>query len=585
MNLVLFDDRGQRSTHPMRADDQRVFTASRGGIVEGQRYSFSLDEGPDLPDPASRWQPDGVHAPSAVWDPNRSAWTDADWTGIKREDLVIYELHVGAFTDEGTFAAIVPRLASLRTLGITAIELMPVGQFPGTRNWGYDGVYWFAVQDSYGGPRELQTLIDQCHAAGIAVILDVVYNHLGPEGNYLGRFGPYLTDHHRTPWGSAINYDDRDSDFVRDFVLQNVRQWVRHFHVDGLRLDAVQAIVDAGPRHILADIKSAAEDEGTKRGWPAYVIAESALNDVRLLHKQEAGGHGLDAQWSDDFHHSVHALLTGERDGYYADFQSPAALVKALNDTFVLDGCYSSFLGRRHGGRADNLPGDRFVVSIQTHDQVGNRALGDRLSTTLQPAQLRLAASLLLLSPHLPLLFMGEEYGETRPFPFFCDFGDPLFQEATRRGRREEFAGFTWGEIPDPQCEATFRSAKLTWAWSEGSWNAGLYHLYMDLLLARRTWPALRDYRHRTAQTVSSKTGATLLRLTRGHPEQPAHQIHACFNLTSMVAALPADWSRNRSVLLTTAATRYGGSATTPTATGALAPFECRVLRLNEENR
>lgn len=585
VDLILIDAGGGRSVHAMNGRDH-LFTVSCANIAEGQRFAYSLNGGNELPDPASRWQPDGVHGPSAVWDPRQMSWTDSDWSGIKREDLVIYELHVGSFTAEGTFAAIIPRLEALRSLGVTAIELMPLGQFPGTRNWGYDGVQWFAVQNSYGGPRELQRLVDACHSAGLAVILDVVYNHVGPEGNYLDRFGPYFTDHHRTPWGNAINYDDRESDNVRDFVLQNVRQWIRDFHMDGLRLDAVQAIVDASPRHILADIKSVADEEGIKRGWPVLVIAESSLNDVRLLHSPENGGYGLDAQWNDDFHHAVHVLLTDEREGYYADFGTPVAhLVKALTQTFVYDGCYSAFLGRHRGGPAGDLPGDQFIVSVQTHDQIGNRALGDRLSTLLQPAQLRLAASLMLLSPHVPLLFMGEEYGETRPFPFFCDFGDPQLQDSVRRGRRAEFAGFVWGDFPDPQSEATYLSAKLTWSWPEGSWNAGLRQLYTDLLVARRAWSALRDFRNRTAQSISTAAGATLLRLIRGDACQPAAQIEACFNLTAMVTELPTEWTRGRSILLTTAATRYGGSARNPSVDDPLAPFECRVLRMTEEKR
>lgn len=580
VQLVLFDHQGRRSAQGMRPAEHGGFTFTAGGIAEGQRYAFSLDGGKDVPDPASRWQPDGVHAPSAVWNPAGSPWSDSGWRGISREDLVIYELHVGTFTREGTLGAIVPRLESLRELGITAIELMPLAQFPGLRNWGYDGTFWYAVQNSYGGPRELQRLVNTCHAAGMAVMLDVIYNHLGPEGNYLGEFGPYFTDRHHTPWGRALNYDDRGSDEVREFVLNNVRQWVRDFHVDGLRLDAVHSIYDTSARHILGEIKRVADEEAARRGFPVQIIAESNLNDVRLLHPPELGGYGLDAQWSDDFHHAVHTLLTGEREGYYADFHSPAEqLVKALNDTFVYDGQYSPARGRRHGAPAGDLSGDRFVVSIQTHDQVGNRARGERLSGLVEPAQLRLAAALMLLSPHVPMLFMGEEYGEERAFPFFCDFGDPDLQEAVRRGRREEFAEFGWsGEIPDPQEERTFLASQLTWSWPDESWKGGLRRLYHDLLAARRTWPALRDFRHRTAELLSTTGGGPLLGFVRGDPAHPARQIVVRFNLGPTEIPLPAERVANRSVLLSTESPRYGGTKIAGIPPASLSPFEGLVL-------
>jgi maltooligosyltrehalose trehalohydrolase len=491
------------------------FTLTREGIDEGQRYAYRLDGGPPRPDPASRWQPEGVHKPSAVFDASAFDWDEGGWTGIARQDLVIYELHVGTFTPEGTLDTVVPRLASLRELGVTAVELMPVAQFPGTRNWGYDGVHPFAVQDSYGGPRALQRLVAACHRAGLAVLLDVVYNHLGPEGNYLAEFGPYFTDRYHTPWGEAINFDGRGSDFVRQFVLDNVRYFARDFRVDGLRLDAVHAIFDFSARHILADVKQAAQEEAQRLGRPVHVIAESNLNDIRHLDPPARGGCGLDAQWSDDFHHSVHTLLTGERGGYYADFGLPEHLVKALKQTFVYDGCYSLFRDRRHGAPAGDHQGDCFVVAVQNHDQVGNRARGDRFGTLLSPAAQRLAAGLLLLAPHVPLLFMGEEYGETRPFPFFCSHLDPHVAQATRDGRRAEFAEFGWPEeIPDPQDAATFQSAKLSWSWSGDPARAGLRRLYADLLLARKRWPSLRDFVHRRARLLDAQH----------QPESPARE-------------------------------------------------------------
>ncbi len=541
----------------------------RHGIAEGQRYAYSLDGGPPRPDPASLWQPDGVHAASAVFNPRAFQWRDAGWSGIANSDLVIYELHVGTFTPAGTFAAMIPRLPSLVELGVTAIELMPVNQFPGSRDWGYDGVQWRAVQNTYGGPRGLQQLVDACHQAGLAVILDVVHNHLGPEGNYLPEFGPYFSSRFRTPWGEGMNYDDVGSDAVRELVLSSVRQWIRDFHVDGLRLDAVHAIHDISPRHLLADIKAAADEAAAERGWPAHVIAESDLNDVRLLRPPAAGGYGLDAQWCDDFHHCVHCLLTGESEGYYADYPEPAEqLAQALNHSFVYDGCYSVFRDRRHGAPAGDISGERIVIAVQTHDQVGNRARGERLHRLVGPAQGRLAAGLLLLAPHTPLLFMGEEYGETRPFLYFCDFGDAALRDAVRLGRQQEFTAFRWqGPVPDPLDPATFESSKLTWSWSKDARQAGLRRLYRELLAGRRVWPPVTDFRHRRAQLLA---GGNLLRLLRGDPQQPAEQLLALFNLSGERQPLPQD-VRRLNLLIRSEEERFGGAG----AGGeSLAPWE-----------
>jgi maltooligosyltrehalose trehalohydrolase len=578
VDLVLFAEGGPNESIPLAAGARGFFSCVRTGIVEGQRYAYRLDGGPQRPDPASRWQPDGVHHPSAVWFPGQFPWTDAGWGGVRRENLVIYELHVGTFTREGTFDAIVPRLAALRDLGITAIELMPVSQFPGDRGWGYDGVHPFAVQNSYGGPRGLQRLVDACHERGLGVILDVVYNHLGPEGNYAAEFGPYFSDHHHTPWGGAVNFDDRGSDPVRAFVLQNVRQWVRDFHLDGLRLDAIDAICDFGAVHILREIKTAAADEARRPGRPFHVIAESCLNDVRVLDDIEHGGYGLDAQWNDDFHHSVHALLTGEQHGYYADFGETGHLVKALNQTFVNDGGYSRFRDRRHGAPIGDHSGDRFVVSIQNHDQIGNRAQGDRFGTLLSAAGQRLAAGLLLLAPHVPLLFMGEEYGETRPFPFFCSFSDQALIAAVRRGRREEFAQFNWqGEVPDPQSKRIFASAELSWSWPEGSRQAGLRRLYRDLLAARRTIPALGDFRHRTAG-MTGTGDERLLRLRRGAENTGAPIVEIWFNLSDRPGRIPADSIAPARKLLVSESREYGGARDGSQEENVLLPFEFVIL-------
>lgn len=588
---------------PMERELSGYFMQETVGIGEGQRYGFRVDHGPLRPDPASRWQPEGVHRPSAVFCPEHFFWTDHDWSGVPREELVIYELHVGTFTPEGTFDAIIPRLESLRELGITAIELMPVAQFPGDRNWGYDGVHPFAVQNSYGGPQGLQNFINACHHAGLAVILDVVFNHLGPEGNYLGEFGPYFTDRYHTPWGSAVNFDQPGCDGVRAFVLENVRYWVRDFHVDGLRLDAVHAIFDSSPRHILLAIKETAAYEADLRGWPVHVIAESNQNDVRLLDPPEtgcgwsdawstdggaapapsvSGGCALDAMWSDDFHHAVHALLTGERFGYYADYGQPEQLVKALNRTFVFDGCYSEHRGCRYGTEVGHRPGDHFVVSIQNHDQVGNRAWGDRFGTLLSPAQQRLAAGLLLLSPHVPLLFMGEEYGETRMFPFFSSFGDPALTEAVRKGRQEELAKFGWQEdFPDPDALLTFEFAKLNWAWPDGSAEAGLRRLYHELLHARRRWPALKDFCSRRAERLPGRMSPGVLRFVRGgHQPDEKGALVAYFNLNRDPQPLPDTGETGcccSMCLLSSEDRNYGGSRTPACPLDVLLPFEFQV--------
>jgi maltooligosyltrehalose trehalohydrolase len=371
VDLVLIDG-DARTVHAMIREERGLFHVDKPNILSGQRYAYRLNGGPERPTPASRWQPDGVDRPSAALRTDEFTWTDERWTGGSPQELVFYELHVGTFTPEGTFEAVIPRLRSLYELGVTAIELMPVGEFSGMRNWGYDGVHPYAPQHSYGGPHGLQRLVNACHRQGLALFLDVVYNHIGPEGGYLAEFGPYCTDRYRTPWGAAINYDDRGSDAVREFVLDNVTMWIEDYHVDGLRLDAVHAMYDLGARHILHDIKMAADSAA--RGRPVYIVAESDLNDVRPLLAPDRGGYGLDAQWSDDFHHMVHPILTGERRGYYADYGKPEQLPQVPEETFVVNGGYSVHRDRCHGGSDGGLPGDRFVVCIQNHDQVGNRA-------------------------------------------------------------------------------------------------------------------------------------------------------------------------------------------------------------------
>ena len=436
-------------------------TISNIGV--GTRYYYLLHEKLQRPDPASRFQPEGVHGPSEIIDPLGFHWTDDQWKGLPLEHYIIYELHPGTFTKTGTFDDIIPFLPYLRDeVGITAIELMPVAQFPGERNWGYDGTYLFAPHNTYGGPRGLHRLVNACHDAGLAVVLDVVYNHLGPEGNYWGDFGPIFTDHYHTPWGNAINYDGPHSDAVRDLIISNAVYWIRDYHIDALRLDAIHSIFDFSAKHILQDITEAVHAEGEKTGRTVQVIAESDLNDARIISPGTKGGYGLDGQWNDDFHHGLHALVTGERQGYYQDFGTLDHLATAYRKHFVLSGQYSHHRQRQHGNSASHLSPSSFIVYAQNHDQIGNRAQGDRLSTLIPFSAQQVIAAATLLSPFVPLLFMGEEYGERAPFQYFIDHGDSHLIEAVRRGRLAEFKPFGWKNIPDPYDLKTFDISKLT---------------------------------------------------------------------------------------------------------------------------
>lgn len=576
--LVLYDFATITGEVVMLPDECGSFVSPAMNVVDGQRYGVRLDRHVVRPDPATRWQPEGVHLPSATWFPDQFEWHDACWRGVRQSELVIYELHVGAFTAEGTLDAIVPRLRDLVDLGITAIELMPIAQFPGGRNWGYDGVHPFCVQNTYGGPQGLQHLVDECHRVGIAVILDVVYNHLGPEGNYLNEFGPYFTERYHTPWGMAFNFDQPGCEGVRSFVLENARYWIRDFHIDGLRLDAVHAIFDLSPSHILQEIKGVSEEEGIRRGWPAHVIAESDENDTRLLNPR-GHGLGLDAIWNDDFHHSVYALLSGERHGYYVDYGHPTHLAKALNQSFVYDGCHSTYRGRGHGTSANHLAGDRFIVCLQNHDQVGNRVHGDRIGSRISTSQQRLAAGLLLLSPYIPLLFMGEEYAETRPFPYFCSFLDTALVESIVQGRHAEHAGSDLLDLTlNPQSEATFASATLRWDWPGDSHAAGIRRLYRDLLAARRMWPVFRDFSNRHADLLPNPESAPVLRLIRGSKSSEAPgSIVALFNLTDQPQPLQPAWRGRSPLLLTSEARRYRGGRGRTDPLDVLMPHEFHV--------
>ncbi len=461
------------------------------GVEPGARYRYRLDDAVERPDPASRYQPEGVYGPSQVTDPFFH-WEDAGWTGLPLERQIIYELHVGTFSPQGTMDAVIPFLDGLKDLGITSLELMPVAQFPGERNWGYDGAYPFAVQNSYGGPGALKRLVNACHVRGLSVILDVVYNHLGPEGNYLGDFGPYFGDSYQTPWGAAINFDGPESDEVRRFFIENALYWVGECRLDALRIDAVHGIRDFSAKPFLEELGEVIGDFSERHRRKIHLIAESDLNDARVIRSPERGGYGLDAQWNDDFHHALHALLTGERNGYYQDFGSVDDFKRALSEGYVYSGQYSAYRRRRHGNSSRDLAAAKFVVFSQNHDQVGNRMLGERLGEIVSFEGLKLAASAVMLSPYIPLLFMGEEYGERAPFLYFVSHSDPSLIEAVRNGRRAEFSGFAWrGEPPDPQDESTFLRCRLKRAGLEAGEGQVLRAYYRELIRLRRAVPAL----------------------------------------------------------------------------------------------
>ncbi len=475
-------------------EDKGYFSGLVGRAAAGDRYFYVLNDKEAYPDPASRYQPAGVHGPSQVIDPDEFPWDDNKWKGAALEDFIIYELHVGTFTKEGTFDAVISCLDYLSDLGVTAIELMPVAQFSGNRNWGYDGVYPFAPQNTYGGPNGLKKLINAAHERGLSVVLDVVYNHLGPEGNYLHHYAPYFTERCRTLWGDAVNFDGPFSDGVRHFFISNALYWINEYHIDALRLDAIHAIFDLSARHFLEELRDAVSALSKETGRNVYLIAESDLNDVRIINPADVGGYGLDAQWNDDFHHSLHTLITGEDKGYYEDFGTLEHLGKAFREGFVYSGQYSPFRKRKYGNSSKDRPAHQFIVFSQSHDQIGNRIGGGRLSQTQPFEKLKLAAGVVLLSPYVPLLFMGEEYGETAPFQYFADHSDYALAAAVRKGRAEEASLFKWkADVPDPQAESTFLKSKLSIDLHSQGKHRAMFEFYRELIRLRKEVPALRD--------------------------------------------------------------------------------------------
>ncbi len=502
---------------PMFAGGDGTFALELPDAGHGTDYAFALDGGSPLPDPRSAWQPDGVHGPSRVFDASRYAWRDAGWPGRDLLGAVVYELHVGTFTPQGTLDAAADKLDHLLELGVDMVEIMPVAAFDGRWGWGYDGVDLYAVHEPYGGPEALQRFVDACHAAGLAVCLDVVYNHLGPSGNYLASFGPYFTGKHDTPWGDAVNLDDEGSEHVRRWIVDNALRWFEEFHVDALRLDAVHALVDDSPRHLLAQLSDETAALAARLGRPLSLVAESDLNDPRMVEPTSEGGLGMTAQWSDDHHHALHSTLTGETQGYYADFEGVEIIARTLTQVFRHAGDFSAFRGKDWGKPVDPARhrGHRFLGYLQDHDQVGNRAVGDRISAVVTPGRQAAGAALYLTSPFTPMVFMGEEWAASTPWQFFTDFPDPDLGAAVRNGRRSEFAEHGWDaeDVPDPQDPATREASVLDWAEPAKDPHARMLGWYRDLVALRRAEPDLQDD---DLRRVHVETGPDRLTVHRG---------------------------------------------------------------------
>lgn len=549
---------------PLQPKNDGYWQKTLENIQPGTQYRYILNDEEAYPDPASYYQPEGVHGPSMVVD-NSYTWSDESWEGLPLDSLIFYELHVGTFTQEGTFEAIIPRLKDLQKLGINAIELMPIAQFAGDshvqpelayRNWGYDGVYHFAAQNSYGGPQQLKRLVDACHQHGIAVTLDVVYNHFGPEGNYLNNFGSYFNHKYHSIWGDALNFDDAYCHGVRNYFIENALYWLEEFHIDVLRLDAVQAIYDIGAKHFLQEL---AEKVATvsQQSWKRYLVAESDLNSPRLIRSPKQGGYGLDGQWSDDFHHSLHALLTGTRLGYYQDYGSTTQLAKAYEKTFVYDGQYAPHRFRPHGAPCTDCPPSQFVVCIQNHDQIGNQMHGERLSQLISYEGLKLAAAAVLLSPYVPLLFMGEEYGEVAPFTYFVSHSDTDLIAMVREGRKKEFEPFHFeGDPPDPEAVETFLSCKLNWELRNQDKHQVLWEFNRYLITLRQNHPALlkKDRQFIRAKSYEDRRLIILERWC-----ETSHLI--CFLNFNQVAN-PVDIPRECKKILDSADVKWLGSGT-----------------------
>ncbi|MFH1442303.1 MAG: malto-oligosyltrehalose trehalohydrolase [Candidatus Omnitrophota bacterium] len=488
---------------PMQKDNHGYWRVELNDVTEDTRYFYVLENSRERPDPASFFQPRGVHAGSQIVNHRVFKWQDDKWQGIYQEKMIIYELHIGVFTEQGDFDAVIERLDDLIELGVNTIELMPVAQFPGDRNWGYDGAYLFAVQNSYGGPDGLKRLVNACHNKGLSVLLDVVYNHLGPEGNYLSDFAPYFTYKYKTPWGRAVNFDDDYNEGVRNFFIENALYWFKNYHIDGLRLDAIHGIFDNSQKHILKELSEKVDEFSAQEGRKFYLIAESDLNDSTVIRAKDAGGYGIDAQWCDDFHHCIHTLVTGEDTGYYVDYGKASDLVKSFKEGFVYSGQYSEFRKKAHGNSSADIPAGCFVVFSQNHDQVGNRGNGERLSVLTDFDSLKLSAATVFFSSYIPLLFMGEEYGEDNPFLYFVSHSDEGLIEAVRQGRKNEFKSFGWEQQPpDPQSEETFSASKLKWDKRRQGKHKVLFDFYRQLINMRKTIPSLANLDKKNQEVI-----------------------------------------------------------------------------------
>jgi maltooligosyltrehalose trehalohydrolase len=546
-------------TRSLNSEDSE-FVAMVPHASERTDYFYVLDGGRERPDPVSRWQPQGVHGPSRVVNPASFHWSDQGWAGIPLKDFIIYEFHSGTFTAEGTFESVIPRLPYLRDLGITAIEIMPVAEVPGNRNWGYDGASLYAPQSSYGGPAGLKKLVDTCHQHGLAVVLDVVYNHLGPEGNYLPEFAPCFTDAHHTPWGKAINYDGPGSDGIRRFIIDNALYWLTEFHVDALRLDAIHGIYDFGARHVLDELADAFQTQAQRLGRQAWLIAESDLDDVRIINPRSKGGYALDAQWHDDFHHALYAFLTGQREGFLMDFGALGDLSKSIRDGFVFDWRYSRYRQRHHGSSSINRPGEQFVVFIQNHDQVANTSRGKRLASLVSAGEQKLAAVLTLCSPFLPLLFMGEEYAETAPFFYFTSFEDQQLANAVREGRKKELGShYSESDFADPQALTTFVRSKLDWSKTAASPHVEMLRLFRDLISLRKKHASLGNCRKDLTEIQVDELAKTFV-MKRTDPGGSSALL--LFNFSAVAQSFPiAGNSQPRRLLLWTGDQVYGGNS------------------------
>jgi len=566
----------QKALVPMETDGSGYHWAVLPRIKPGTEYLYRLDGKTERPDPASRWQPHGVHGPSAVVDP-AFTWHDQNWKGLPLERTVIYELHVGTFSRAGTFAGVIPQLDTIAGLGATTLCLMPVAQFPGERNWGYDGVYPFAVQDSYGGTAGLKRLMDAAHQRGLAVLLDVVYNHLGPEGNYLRDFGPYSTG--KTPWGEAVNLDGAGSDEVRRFFIESALRWLDEFHVDGLRLDAVHALRDFSARPFVEELVQAAHELGRAQGRRVPIIAESILNDPRVIRPSAEGGWGCDAQWSKDFHHALHTALTGEQAGYYADFSGLSDLAQAYREAFVYVGQYSSWRRRSHGRSAQGLPASRFVVYAQDHDEAGNRPRGERLPALVDFEALKLAAGAVALSPYLPLLFMGEEYGEPAPFLYFTSHGDRSLAASVRQGRGKMFDSFAWRDrtAPDPNAAATFSRCKIDCGLRRKGRHAVLQDFYRRLYALRREHPALVPRDRESLDVEAHEEARALVVRRRAGAEEAFFVLHFGKKTGRLRLELPGGgWAK----LLDSAQPQWGGPGSPAAPRLAGGPAELNLAPL-----